>query len=137
MLSFSEDNMDVDMMDEKLDSVPEGIPMAFEYENPLYFVRECYPLYYDQIRELLDFRRMKYISVTGTPGTGKSIFYLYVFNRFRKEYPDKTIVTASFTKGRDLKECVVFYPGEEGKTLSEQLWKTHTIQNGTLTLPIG
>jgi hypothetical protein len=54
---------------------------------------------------------MKYISLTGTPGIGKSIFYLYFFQRYRREYTNATIVTASFGKARKLLKCVVFEPG--------------------------
>jgi hypothetical protein len=102
--------IEVEMKDPRVESVPEGVRMAFEYSGSEFFVRECYPVYYGQIQELLFSRGMKYISVTGTPGIGKSVFYLYVFNRVRTDYPDKTIVTASFSKTSKLKECVVFYP---------------------------
>lgn len=98
------------MEDNRVKSVPEGLPMAFKYESLVYYVRDCYATYYAQIKELLGNPGKDYISVTGTPGIGKSIFYLYVFSKYREEYPDKTIVTAAFTKNQVLKSCVVFYP---------------------------
>ena len=36
------------------------------------------------------------------------MFYRYFFERYRSEYPDKTIVTATFTNERDLDQCVVY-----------------------------
>ena len=52
-----------------------------------------------------------YVSLTGTPGIGKSIFYLYFFQRFKNENPNTTIVTAAFAENRELEKCVVFEPG--------------------------
>ncbi|KAH9119784.1 hypothetical protein AeMF1_007734, partial [Aphanomyces euteiches] len=85
-----------------------GLPTAFEYLAEEYYVRKAYSSYYDRVLELL--QTYKYISVTGTPGIGKSIFYDYFFSRYRNEHPEAIIVTASFNKDRELKECVVFGP---------------------------
>jgi hypothetical protein len=38
------------------------------------------------------------ISVTGTPGIGKFLFYLYFFIRYRAEDPNEKIITAAFSK---------------------------------------
>ncbi|KAH9152498.1 hypothetical protein LEN26_003700, partial [Aphanomyces euteiches] len=85
-----------------------GLPTAFEYLAEEYYVRKAYSSYYDRVLELL--QTYKYISVTGTPGIGKSIFYDYFFSRYRNEHPEAIIVTASFNKDRQLKDCVVFSP---------------------------
>jgi predicted ATP-dependent serine protease len=87
-----------------------ALPMAYPYKERTFYVRKCYPQYYDQIIDLLD-GSMDYITVTGTPGIGKSIFYLHVFNRIRRQ-GEMTIVTASFNNERTLKKCLVFEPGK-------------------------
>jgi hypothetical protein len=56
-----------------------------------------------------------YISVTGTPGIGKSVFYDYFFTRYRAERSNIPIVAASFTKQRHVLKCVVFEPGHTGQ----------------------
>ncbi|CAK4078992.1 unnamed protein product, partial [Aphanomyces euteiches] len=47
----------------------------------------------------------------GTPGIGKSTFYDYFFDRYRREHPRLAIVTASFNENQQLKKCVVFGSG--------------------------
>jgi hypothetical protein len=82
--------------------------MSFEYlENTFYGYEE----YYNHIMTILLNPKMKYVSLTGTPGIGKSIFYLYFFQRFKKQFPSSCIVTASFAKQRELEKCLVFEPG--------------------------
>lgn len=74
------------------------------------YVRECYPTYYEKIQAKFAETKHKksMITVTGTPGIGKSIFYLYYFERYRTENPDKKVLTASFTRGQELIECFVW-----------------------------
>jgi hypothetical protein len=99
------------MLTEGVELVQDQLPMSYEFLESKFYVRNCYEEYYQLVMKLLLNPRMDYISLTGTPGIGKSIFYLYFFQRFRNEYPDATIVTASFIKERELKKCVVFEPG--------------------------
>ncbi|CAK4650434.1 unnamed protein product, partial [Aphanomyces euteiches] len=84
------------------------LPTAFKYRAEEYYVRKAYSSYYVRVIELL--QTYDYISVTGTPGIGKSIFYDYFFSRYRNEHPEAIIVTASFNKDRGLMKCVVFGP---------------------------
>ncbi|OQR81562.1 hypothetical protein THRCLA_23345 [Thraustotheca clavata] len=53
-----------------------------------------------------------YVTVTGTPGIGISIFYQYFFSRYRQAYPEATILTASFTEYQQVQKCVVFEPNK-------------------------
>ncbi|EPZ30813.1 hypothetical protein O9G_004950 [Rozella allomycis CSF55] len=53
-------------------------------------------------------KKYKSITVTGTPGIGKSMFYSYFFQRYRKENPNQPIVTSAFNEKSKLQECVVF-----------------------------
>ena len=76
-----------------------------------YFVRDCYKEYYENVVSLLEAQDLWYISVTRTPGIGKSMFYVYFFHRFTKENPNSKIVTASFSKERKLEKGVVFSGG--------------------------
>jgi hypothetical protein len=117
-LDFGDAKMDVDQQTAPYAEdvpVPE-LPMSYPYEETQFYVRKCYPEYYLLIVDLLHGTstsiKMKWITVTGTPGIGKSIFYLYVFNRIR-EQGEKTIVTASFNETSRLKKCLVFNPGED------------------------
>lgn len=84
------------------------LPMSFPYRRDSYYVRECYPEYYEMIRKTFAESGIDIISLTGTPGIGKSIFYIYFLQRYRIENPKATIVTASFTIDRRLKSCRVF-----------------------------
>lgn len=97
------------MSESKVANVPKRVPMAFTYRQTQYYIRESYVAYYKQIQELIE-GEMPWISVTGTPGIGKSVFYFYVFERMRKEYPNMTFICASFSSKSNLKECIVFYP---------------------------
>lgn len=87
------------------------LPMADEHAKNEFFVRDCFPVYYSYLVDNLDSGR-RYVSVTGTPGIGKSVFYIYFFNRFRAENPFRTIVTASFSNDRTPQACSVFHPGD-------------------------
>ena len=102
---------DLSMLPEGVESVQYQLPMSYEFLESKFYVRNCYEEYYNHIMKLLLNPRMKYISLTGTPGIGKSIFYLYFFQRYRRENPNVTIVTASFGKDRELLKCLVFEPG--------------------------
>lgn len=75
-----------------------------------YLIRDCYKVYFRYICEILK-EGYKQVTVTGTPGIGKSIFLLYFFKRFREENPHVTIVTAAFTRIDTLLTCMVYEPG--------------------------
>ncbi|KAL3669146.1 hypothetical protein V7S43_005530 [Phytophthora oleae] len=82
---------------ERTQAFPSELPMENDdYTLPDYYVRKCYSEYYDLILEML--KTYNIITVTGTPGIGKSIFYAYFYQRHKKSRPDTTIITASFTK---------------------------------------
>mmetsp|Transcript_12359 Transcript_12359/g.27255 ORF Transcript_12359/g.27255 Transcript_12359/m.27255 type:complete len:96 (+) Transcript_12359:234-521(+) len=55
------------------------------------FVRDCYHEYYDYVLESMA-KGKHYIVVTGTPGIGKSVFYMHFLEKYRTENPDNTIV---------------------------------------------
>lgn len=88
-----------------------NLPMTTEYAGQTFYVRDCYPEFYNAVLENFK-RKIRYVSVTGTPGIGKSIFYLYFFHRFRVENPDRVIVTASFRSNQKVKTCVVYKPND-------------------------
>ena len=88
------------------------LPQTYDYDQPSFFVRSCYPVYYNLIGDLLNGRDehkiVENVTVTGTPGVGKSVFYIYFFQRWIEENPESIIITASFTRRRNLKQCVLF-----------------------------
>jgi predicted ATP-dependent serine protease len=70
----------------KVMTAPRDAPQTFLYKADTIYVRECYHTYYDKIiDELLGKLDYYFISVTGTPGIGKSIFYLYFIKRYLSE----------------------------------------------------
>jgi hypothetical protein len=93
----------------------EDVPQSNRFVRGSFFVRDCYPAYYDKIIESLTVHTStkRLISVTGTPGIGKSIFYLYFFLKYKKEHPDERLLTASYTKERKLEECKLWKSANE------------------------
>jgi hypothetical protein len=89
------------------------LPMCDPIQEKEFFVRSCYIDYYNEIMNCFEKENRRYITVTGTPGIGKSVFYLYFFKRFREENPEQVIVTAAFTKRSKLKYALVFDPKKE------------------------
>lgn len=98
--------------------VPVNVPQSFEFLEEQFYVRVCYDVYYQEIMDLR--AQYKYISVTGTPGIGTSMFYLYFFERYGKENPQKSLVTASFTKDQKLMKCVLFRHDDDGRECIEE-----------------
>ena len=84
--------------------------MVHPFFSDRFLVRNAYISYYERILGFLTKR--SYISLTGTPGIGKSIFYIYCSQRYRCENPNMTIVTASFSDNRELEVCAIFRPGQ-------------------------
>ncbi|KAJ3321810.1 hypothetical protein HDV06_003812, partial [Boothiomyces sp. JEL0866] len=80
------------------------LPMSYKYVGESFYVRDCYEKYYQDIIKIL--QREFYISLTGTPGKS-------CLKRYRRENPDKTIVTASFNYSRQMEKCMVFEPNSE------------------------
>ncbi|KAF1318744.1 hypothetical protein FI667_g13600, partial [Globisporangium splendens] len=83
------------------------LPMNDHYDRDQFFVRACYPEYYDLITKKPD-GRVKLVTVTGTPGIGKSVFYVYFFLRYSESHPDATITLASFADRGDLENFVIW-----------------------------
>jgi hypothetical protein len=88
-----------DEVDERVKIMPKNIPMIYQLSTDHYYVRECYDLYYEWTLQLLNFGNPRFIvTITGTPGIGKSIFYLYFAERFLREYPDWKIIATACTR---------------------------------------
>ena len=97
-------------------STIDGIPMTHSIASlKSYLVRDCYPEYYTLLMERLVVDTMRYVMLTGTPGIGKSIFYMYFFDRYRREHSSENIVLAAFSPpnpetgtGPQLLSCVMW-----------------------------
>lgn len=61
--------------------------MEYSYRRPEFYVRECYATYYDEILRLLSRKHLEVVTVTGTPGIGKSMFFAYFLWRYSQEHP--------------------------------------------------
>lgn len=90
---------------------PSKLPMEYEYGKPKFYVRQCYYTYYEEVIRLLA-NNNKVVTVSGTPGIGKSIFFAFFLLRYSQKHPTTTVVTASFTKDRDMTEVVVWKGGK-------------------------
>ncbi|KAI3658727.1 hypothetical protein MP638_004596 [Amoeboaphelidium occidentale] len=93
-----------------LNSAQRDLPQTYRFKGSSIYRRDCFEAYYNYITSALK-EGNDIVTLTGSPGIGKSIFYLYFFQRYRVEFPDRTIVAASFTDTRLMKRCVVFKPG--------------------------
>ena len=97
--------------------VHEDPPLTYEFEESKFYIRACYEVYYDLLVTCLNSGRYDYLTVMGTPGTGKSLFYIYVFNRIRAENPMVTVVVVTFDKRSRMNECWLYEPGKDREKL--------------------
>ncbi|KAG1713174.1 hypothetical protein DVH05_028504 [Phytophthora capsici] len=93
---------------ENLGELP-SLPFANDYDlGPKYYNRVCYDEYYTLVKDMLG-NEEGCVTVTGTPGIGKSIFYAYFFQRLQKEKKGKNtwIIAAAYRK--DKLKCAFVY----------------------------
>ncbi|KAG2967175.1 hypothetical protein PC121_g24284, partial [Phytophthora cactorum] len=109
----------------RTEEFPSDLPMQYPYDMAKFYVCECYTRYCDLVLHDLFTRNKRCVTITGSPGTGKSIFYMYVyfFNHFQREeqYRGFTIITASFTMDPELDAVAVF---KDHKQISKLLGPT-------------
>jgi len=98
--------VDWDILGDDVLSLQTDIPQANRFLGSRIFVRECYSDYYGMVMELLQSYRM--VSVTGTPGIGKSVFGLYFFHRYRLVNPTEKVLVASFSMNHQLEDCILY-----------------------------
>ncbi len=107
-------------VDSKLLRVPDHfIPMQFRYKKANIYIRDCYPHYFDNLWNDLFVHQKDSVLITGTPGIGKSIFYIYVLEMMKKKMKGSVIVLSSFTKQSQVKTCVILRPGQLPARLAE------------------
>ena len=92
---------------------PKDPPLSYSFEGSKFYIRACYKVYYDLIIACLESGRVDFVTLVGTPGTGKSLLYLYVFRRYRLDYPNVTIVVATFDKRSKMIQCWEYKPGKD------------------------
>jgi len=85
----------------------EGLPQRFPYRKKYFYVRECYREYCHLIMKLIKNPRISLVTITGSPGIGKSIFYMYCFHVFR--HLKFTILTAAFSKKGDIENEILLW----------------------------
>jgi hypothetical protein len=93
---------------------PQDPPLTYSYCASKFYIRECYRVYYDLMMECLESGQYDLLTLCGSPGSGKSMFYLYTFHRYRYEHPSATIVTAAFHDDCSMGTCRVYEPGKDG-----------------------
>ncbi|RLN91488.1 hypothetical protein BBJ28_00024084 [Nothophytophthora sp. Chile5] len=89
------------------------VPLVYRYNGgPSFYVRKCYDEYYLIVEELLLVENEECVTVTGTPGIGKSLFYAYFCARFLKTHADTWIIASSFVNEK-VRGVAVFKGDEE------------------------
>ncbi|ETP52655.1 hypothetical protein F442_02374 [Phytophthora nicotianae P10297] len=56
-------------------TLPKELPMEHGSTTSEIYVRDCYPPYYKRIARMMEDRTTGGITITGTPGIGKSVFF--------------------------------------------------------------
>ncbi|KAE9025350.1 hypothetical protein PR001_g12289 [Phytophthora rubi] len=117
-------------------TVPDLLPMQYLVRDPRFYVRDCYPLYYEMLRRLLKRDELEAATITGTPGIGKSVFFAYFFQRYSFENEKMTIITASFQvedNKSKMKKVAVWKGGQvlghaedDKKIMNNLIWETKT-----------
>jgi hypothetical protein len=87
--------------EERIMAVPLSIPQAFDYKGRNFYIRSCYDKYYNIIMDKLFGKSdYSYISVTGTPGIGKSMFYMYFLNRYDSKIQKRVLSPPHLEKSK-------------------------------------
>ncbi|KAE9178509.1 hypothetical protein PF004_g25462 [Phytophthora fragariae] len=86
--------------------------MEHEYLGQDFYVRSCYSKYYKYVTGLLDDPDTAVVTVTGTPGIGKSIFCAYFLQRLSLEDKETTIITVSISRESVLKKAAAWKGGK-------------------------
>jgi hypothetical protein len=76
-------------------------PISFLFSKPEFYIRDCYSHYYQLIMTHSNSGRLRFITVTGSPGIGN----------FMQRYGN--IVLASFTHQQELMKCRVIESNAE------------------------
>jgi len=84
-----------------------GVPQSHAYEGDRIYIRDCYAEYYG--RTMVEMATRPFFTVTGTLGVGKSMFYLYFFQRYREEHPDRKVFTVAFDVNQQVMEWKLWY----------------------------
>lgn len=95
-------------MSSELDLVPQEIEseaVAFNFAGENIYVRKCYPEYYLLLLEKLGKKHIKMLSITGTPGIGKSTFYLYFQMRYHHDYIQRRRLRSCPSQKTDSRYC--------------------------------
>lgn len=96
----------------------EGLPVACDLPHDHIFIRFCHDFYYEAILTKLA-EGDKCVSLTGTPGIGKSVFYQDFFRRYRRDNPEHRALAAAYNKNGELKQARVYHPNEGIVNLGE------------------
>ncbi|TMW57220.1 hypothetical protein Poli38472_003145 [Pythium oligandrum] len=80
------------------------VPLVFPYSGRTkFYVRSCYPQYYLLIEKVVMAKVKKCITLTGSPGIGKSVFYTYFCDLYRERHPTTWVIAAAFLRGKHYK----------------------------------
>ncbi|TMW65710.1 hypothetical protein Poli38472_008352 [Pythium oligandrum] len=92
------------------------VPFEWQFEGgENFYVRKCYNWFYSAVEKILLKKGERCVTITGTPGIGKSVFYAYFCDRFRQQHPDICVIAMSFSE-TIVTEAVVFMPGDKPKS---------------------
>ncbi|KAL3670254.1 hypothetical protein V7S43_004567 [Phytophthora oleae] len=107
---------------EGLEKLP-SLPFMNDYDlGQYYYMRKCYDEYYTLVKRMLD-EDEDSITVTGTPGIGKSIFYVFFYKRLEKEMKENNMwIIAVAYKGDELNSAIGYKDNDDNaeEFLSEE-----------------
>jgi hypothetical protein len=109
------------------------------------FVRQCYVDVFDLLLEELTKDQMSY-AISGSPGVGKSLFFMYILNRLIQDFPSKSLSlkpkrivyhTATSYYCYDLEKNTVYLLGdiEVKRLVMESITETLYVIDGRDSIP--
>ncbi|TMW65709.1 hypothetical protein Poli38472_008351 [Pythium oligandrum] len=79
-----------------------SVPLEYPYHGRNnFYVRKCYDKYYQIVEKALMKTDKRCVTVTGTSGIGKSVFYAYFCERFRQAHPDVCVIATAYRTERN------------------------------------
>ena len=94
------------------------LPMSHPFRYPRFYVRPCYPVYYDLLVSYLAQVKPACTTLTGTPGIGKSLFYVYFVNRYIQTHDRFSLVVSAFEKNSEHLGSMTFHKSDSASAMT-------------------
>ncbi|OWZ23136.1 hypothetical protein PHMEG_0002033 [Phytophthora megakarya] len=104
------------------------MPLVHMHEvDGCFYERDCYNEYYHLIEDLIVNMHKQCVTVTGTPGIGKSLFYAYFFERFMKSHFERWIVVAATFEHTDRVTQFSIFENDIDNPTTEELFANDVV----------